>query len=160
MKKSKSLLQKYSSRTAAWPKVWAPALALAGLLTQASGQTVSIPDPGLNSAIRDALHKPTGPLTAQDLLSLNSLDGRNRNISSLQGLEAARNLVSLSLPINRITSFTLQTQLTNLMVLDLSANPLAGFMFPNSQTRLKSLNLEATGLRSLIFPQGFNGLTN
>jgi hypothetical protein len=32
-------------------------------------QEVSIPDPGLNAAIRAALQKPFGPLTEQDLLS-------------------------------------------------------------------------------------------
>ena len=34
----------------------------------ALGQEVSIPDSGLDAAIRDALRKPTGPLTQQDML--------------------------------------------------------------------------------------------
>jgi hypothetical protein len=33
---------------------------------------VSIPDPGLNAAIREALQKPNGQLSQQDLLSLTS----------------------------------------------------------------------------------------
>jgi len=35
---------------------------------------VSIPDPGPNAAIREALQKPTGPLAEQDLLNLTVLN--------------------------------------------------------------------------------------
>src|SRR5262249_23950953 len=35
---------------------------------------VSIPDPGLNAAVREALQKPSGPLTEQDLLGLEVLN--------------------------------------------------------------------------------------
>src|SRR5215813_8490946 len=146
MKKIKSLIQKYSNRAAGSRKACALVLAMASFLTPAFGQTVSIPDPGLNAAIRAALAKPTGPLTAPDLLSLTNLQARNRDISSLQGLEGARNLVSLDLTGNRLTNFTLLTPLTNLVVLDLSANPLIGFAFPNGETKLDFLNLEGAGL--------------
>jgi hypothetical protein len=46
---------------------------LACLLFSAGAQEVTVPDPGLNAAIRDALQKPNGPLTEQDLLSLTNL---------------------------------------------------------------------------------------
>ena len=62
-------------------------------------EEVSIPDPGLNAAIREALQKATGPLMQADLLSLTN-NASQRNISSIVGLEAARNLVSLNLQIN------------------------------------------------------------
>ena len=79
-------------------------LILAGLVVSILAQEVSIPDPGLNAALRDALRKPSGPLTQQDMLSLTNLNARNRNVSSLDGLEAARNLVSLDLQINHLTN--------------------------------------------------------
>jgi internalin A len=85
-------------------------------------QTVSIPDPGLNAAVRSALQKPTDPLTAQDLLSLTNLDASRRNVRSLDGLEAALNLASLNLEINQLTNFSVATQLTNLSVLNLGVN--------------------------------------
>jgi len=47
---------------------------LISLMATAQAQEVSIPDLGLNAAIRDALQKPTGPLTEQDMLSLTNLD--------------------------------------------------------------------------------------
>src|SRR5678816_2059008 len=81
-------------------------------------QDVSIPDPGLNAAIREALQKPAGPLTQQDLLSLTNLSARNRNVKSIVGLEAALNLTSLDLHSNHLTNFALPGTLTNLSYLD------------------------------------------
>ena len=100
---------------------------------------MSIPDPGLNAAIREALQKPTGPLTQQDLLSLTNLNASSRNVRSIDGLEAARNLVSLDLQINHLTNFSLPGALTNLSTLDLSVNPLTNFSLPNGLTNLTSL---------------------
>src|SRR5215471_3539466 len=106
------------------------ALVLSGSVSSALAQTVSIPDPGLNAAIHDALNKPSGPISEQDMLSLANLNARNRNIQNLQGLEFGRNLVSFHLEINRITNFSPLTALTNLVVLDLSVNPLTNFAVP------------------------------
>ena len=55
-------------------------LAFALFFGSATAQEVVIPDPGLDAAIREALQKPTGPLTEPDLLSLTHLDAPNRNI--------------------------------------------------------------------------------
>jgi internalin A len=70
----------------------------------ARAQEVSIPDPGLNAAIHQALQKPSGPLTESDLLSLTNLPAGSRNISSVKGLEAARNLRILDLDSNSLTN--------------------------------------------------------
>src|SRR6516164_4886668 len=85
-------------------------LVLSCFVASALAQDVIIPDPGLDAAIRDALAKPVGPLTEQDLLRLIVLDASNRNVSSIAGLEAARNLVSLGLQGNRLTNFSLPNQ--------------------------------------------------
>ena len=65
-------------------------LVLANFTAAVLAQDISIPDPGLNAAIREALEKPNGPLTEQDLLSLINLDASSRDVSSVEGLEAAR----------------------------------------------------------------------
>src|SRR6266581_4467705 len=136
------------------------ALFSASFLASALAQEVSIPDPGLDAAIRAALQKPFGPLTEQDMLSLTNLDASRRNVRSIDGLEAARNLVSLDLQINRLTNFSLPTQLTNLMALDLSVNPLTNISLPNGLVHLTSLVLENDGIRNLTLPAGLVGLTN
>src|SRR5881396_3332049 len=123
-----------------------PVLVLSGLM---HAQEVSIPDPGLNAAIREALQKSFGPLTEQDLLSLTNLNARSRNVSSIVGLEAARNLVALDLPINRLTNFSLPSELTKLVTLDVSVNPLTNFFLPSGLTNLAVLSLESDGFTSL-----------
>src|SRR2546428_555134 len=104
---------------------------------------VTIPDPGLDAAIREALQKPSGPLTEQDLLSLTVLNATNRNVSSIEGLEAARNLVSLNLQVNQLTNFSLPNTLTNLTVLDLSVNTLKNCSFPGGLMKLETLILQS-----------------
>src|SRR5438094_615170 len=104
-------------------------LVLSSLITTAQAQEVSIPDPGLNAAIREALQKPAGPLTAQDLLSLTNLDASFRGVKSLEGLEAAHDLTTLNLEYNELTSLTLPAGLTNLTTLNLGANQLTDFAF-------------------------------
>src|SRR5215831_14324554 len=67
------------------------------------GAVVTIPDPGLNAAIREALGIPTAPLTDQDLLGLTSLSAGGRNIQSVEGLQAAHNLKFLDLDSNALS---------------------------------------------------------
>ena len=53
-------------------------LILIGFVASTRAQEVSIPDAGLNAAIREALNKPIGPLTEQDLLTLTNLNPRQQ----------------------------------------------------------------------------------
>jgi internalin A len=118
----------------------------------AAAQVVSIPDSGLNAAIRQTLQKPTGQLTPQDLLNLTELDASGRRVSSLVGLEAARNLIVLELQSNSLTNLTLPSVLTKLSVLDLSFNPLTNCALPVGLTNLTELAIEETGLTTLTLP--------
>jgi internalin A len=122
-------------------------------------QDVSIPDPGLNAAIRDAMQKPFGPLTEQDLLSLINLDAGSRDVSSTEGLQAARNLDVLLLDSNRLTSFSLPGTLTNLSGLNLSLNSLTNCCLPGVLANLATLNIEFCSLTRPILPAGLTGLT-
>src|SRR5689334_16104966 len=128
------------------------ALILTGFVISTAAQEVSLPDPGLNAAVRAALQKPAGPLTQQDLLTLTNLDASSRNISSLAGLEAARNLAALSLQSNHLANLSVPGTLTNLTTVDLSSNPLTNCSFPNGLTNLNRLILKASQLTSLTLP--------
>src|SRR4051812_26527125 len=79
-----------------------------------AGQEVSIPDAALNQAIHDALRKPGGPITSDDLLGLQELNADSNGIQSLEGLGAARNLTKLSLRDNKLTSLVLESTLDHL----------------------------------------------
>src|SRR5580765_8464978 len=100
-------------------------LAFTSSFASSLAQEVNTPDPGLNAAVRAALQKPSGPLTQHDLLSLTNLDASNRDINSVEGLEAARNLATLGLFNNHLTSFVLSNRLPNLTLLDLGFNSLS-----------------------------------
>jgi formylglycine-generating enzyme required for sulfatase activity len=133
---------------------------LATLPAAIHAQEVSIPDPGLNASIREALGKPGGPLTTADMLTLTTLNARARNVSSIVGLETAHNLVSLDLQFNHLSNVSLLSALTNLGTLDLSGNSLTNFSLPNGLTNLLSLTIEAAGLTNLTLPAGLTRLNN
>jgi formylglycine-generating enzyme required for sulfatase activity len=134
-------------------------LVLASFVTMTLAQEVQIPDPGLNAAIREALEQPNGPLTEQDLLSLINLDASSRDVSSVEGLEAARNLERLFLDSNRLTNFSLPGTLTNLVELNLGSNPLTNCSLPGGLANLATLNIEFCSLIRLTLPTGLTGLT-
>ena len=133
-------------------------LALTNFEAWTLAQEVSIPDPGLNAAIREALPKPSGSLTEQDLLSLSNLDACCRSIRDLEGLEAARNLTMLDLQSNRLANVAFPNGLTNLNFLDLSFNPLTNCSFPGGLANLSGLIMESSELAGLTLPAGLSAL--
>ena len=134
-------------------------LILIGFALSAPAQQVFIPDPGLNAAIREALQKTSGTLSENDLLSLTSLRACCRNITSVQGLEAARNLLDLDLNSNSLTDFVLPSGLTNLISLSLFGNQLTNVALPGA-THLKNLDLFNNRLTRFALPAGLTALTN
>ena len=126
-------------------------------LISTSAQTVSIPDPGLDAAVRQALNKPTGPLTEQDMLGLTFLNAHDRNISNLAGLETARNLNTLLLFSNHLTNYSLPT-LTNLASLNLSLNSLTNVTLPAGMRSLFSILIANNPLTQLTLPADMTGV--
>ena len=71
------------------------------ITTTAFAQVVKIPDPNLREAIRETLQLPEGvPITQQEMLRLRNLDGEDRVITDLTGLEFASNLIGFSVSGN------------------------------------------------------------
>ena len=135
------------------------ALILTGFVVSTPAQEVFIPDPGLNAAIREALNKPVGPLSAQDMLGLTNLDARSRSISSVEGLQAARNLFSLFLDSNSLTNVDVPNTLTNLDLLTLGLNPLTRLSIPGGLTKLRILAMDNCLLTNLTLPADLTGLS-
>jgi formylglycine-generating enzyme required for sulfatase activity len=131
---------------------------LASFATPTWADEVSIPDPGLNAAIREELNKPIGPLTDQDLLSLTNLSAGERNIQRTDGLDAARNLRFLDLDSNALTNFSLPSGLTQLELLDVSFNALTQCAIPGELTNLDTLFLPGNALANFTLPAGLTGL--
>ena len=69
-------------RWTAWAVVCVAILVLTG---ECTGQVVSLADPNLEQAIREALNKPTSDLTQADLQLLTVLVAQRRGITTLDG---------------------------------------------------------------------------
>ncbi len=79
-------------------------------------------DPNLESAVRDALSKPTGNLLSGEVGTLTFLNASNRNIVVLTGIENLTGLTSLTLSDNQIIDISPLEQLTALCSLTLANN--------------------------------------
>lgn len=88
---------------------------------------VIFPDDHLEAAVREALRKPFGFITAADMSTLTELDARNLGISDLRGLQFATNLFSLNVSNETATpgsvnDLTPLADLVNLTFLNLQNN--------------------------------------
>ena len=108
---------------------------------------VEVPDPNLKTAVREALNLPDGvPLTQASMRQLTRLDARNRQITTLTGLEHALNLTELSLAGNNISDLVpIVSPLANLMqltVLQLGGNQIEDISPLANLTQLKVAHLD------------------
>ena len=158
-----------------------PCLICLSISVVASAQIVSIPDFNLRAVIANKLGKaPGAAITVADMAWITDLDGTNRNIRNLTGLEHATNLIRLWLPKNNITDLRPLSGLTRLIELDLLSNtisdisPLArlinlrglylrdNYIFDLSPlvglTQLKYLNLGENRIFNILFLRGLTQL--
>ncbi|MEK8129204.1 leucine-rich repeat protein [Paenibacillus filicis] len=127
---------------------------LFGLATPAvvSGAAVSFADSGLEAAVRDALHKPSGVISTEDLQELTQLQASGRGIRDIAGLEYAVNLQTLNLSDNEIGDVARLGSLTKLETLILNGNRIVSADALRSLSSLKSLwltNNRLTGVNAL-----------
>ncbi len=103
--------------------------------------TVEFADANLERAVREALDRPSGPLTPADLAALTELDASYKNIESVAGLEHATALTTLYLRGNAITDVQPLASLTNLQTLSLWGNKVADASPLASLIRLRTLDM-------------------
>ena len=107
-----------------------------------SAQVVDIPDPNLETAIREQLNLPDEiHLTQQEMLRLTGLGAENREIKNLTGLEYATNLIGMTLPYNEISDLTPLAELIHLEYLWLWGNPISDLSPLTNLTVLKRIDL-------------------
>lgn len=92
----------------------------------APGDVVQFSDPKLADCVRLKAGKPIGSgVTEQEMLGLTSLQCAGWNITSLSGLEYAKNLTALQLPQNKISNLAPLASLTDLTELILYGNQIS-----------------------------------
>jgi len=106
-------------------------------------------DPNLERAVRNTLNKPAGELTTEDLSRLTSLNASGCGIETLSGLEAATNLVTLDVEINRIANLTPLASLLQLTSLNISWNSVRDVAPLSGLPNLSGLFLNGNSLETL-----------
>jgi hypothetical protein len=114
---------------------------------------LTIPDPGLEQALRDATTTPSGYLRDDDLEILTTLDASSRNITSLEGLQNCVNLTELNLMGNQISD--LQFLIDNAVLNDgstvrLTGNPLSDLSFNVHIPELQAAGVIVDYIRPVI----------
>ena len=121
-------------------------------------EVVSIPDPNLAAAIREALAlAPTENITQLDMLGLVGLDANDRQVTRLTGLEHATNLRGLNLRGNQISDISSLTKLIHLTTLSLDDNQIIELPPLAKLTRLAFLTLSNNQITDIT---ALAGLTN
>ena len=106
---------------------------------ESTGTPVVFNDQNLKAAIEAGLGV-TNP-TESDMLELKNLNARKRNITSLTGLEYAKNMQTLDLSINQIEELSPLSGLANLKTLVLAANQVNTLSDFTGLTSIEKLNL-------------------
>jgi internalin A len=112
-----------------------------GIIGGIYGDEVNFPDPNLEAAIREAINKPEGPITDEDLVGLTELNASNRGISDLTGIEHCTNLRKLNMSSNQISNISPLSELINLQELDLGINQISDITILGNLINLQSLSL-------------------
>ncbi len=98
-------------------------------------------DKNLETAVRGALHQPTGDLTDSNLLNVYILEASDKKIANLAGLEKCKNLALLKASKNQISDLRPLRELTNLQSLDLADNKISDIAPLAGLTKLQLLEL-------------------
>ncbi|MFH1571168.1 MAG: PKD domain-containing protein, partial [Gemmatimonadota bacterium] len=118
-------------------------------------------DPNLEGAVRDAIGKPTGDLTAKDVAALVDLKANNRGIQRLDGIEALTALVQLQLQGNQMTGLGPVSSLTGLKGLNVGGNPsLANIGAVAALGKLEFLMMDDCAVEDISALGGLRGLRN
>ena len=133
--------------------VAAPALA-----PPVTSTVVSIPDANLETAIRDALGKPSGDITQADMEGLTCIYANGQEISDLSGLEYATNLTELYLDDNQVSDLSPLAGMTDLRILYLDDNDVTDLSPVAGLTSLTGLYLSNNQISDLSPMAGLTGI--
>ncbi|MGG1397301.1 leucine-rich repeat domain-containing protein [Bacillus salipaludis] len=122
--------------------------------TDQEGQNteVFINDPYLEWIIRVQLDKKTEPLTTADLEKITGISAENAQITSLEGLEYAKNLEVLHISNNKISDLSPLQNLTKLKTISLKGNEISNIDDLSNLNALERVELsknEITNIQAL-----------
>ncbi|OPX84303.1 MAG: Internalin-A precursor [Pelotomaculum sp. PtaB.Bin104] len=127
-------------------------------VTTLTTEVVHFNDAKLEAVIREAIKKPVGDITNQDLAGLIALAADQEGILDLTGLEYAINLQTLTLCGNHIDDVTPLAGLTNLVMLGLDDNQISDISPLAGLTKLNTLWLDGNGISNITPLAGLTDL--
>jgi hypothetical protein len=98
-------------------------------------------DDNLERVIRQTINRPEGTLRAGDVMGITELDAREKEISSLDGVQAITNLQTLRLEQNKLSDISPLSRLKNLETLTLRGNEVSDLNPLAALSRLQVLDL-------------------
>jgi hypothetical protein len=121
---------------------------------------VLIPDANLEKAIRTMISKPVGDILKTDLMSIRDCNLRASNIKSLEGLQYAQNIKSLTLTSNEIEDISQLSKLSKLTDLNLNFNMVKDISPLAELSNLKFIDLGDNKVSDLKPLRNLNKLEN
>ncbi|WP_158736871.1 CotH kinase family protein [Alteribacillus sp. YIM 98480] len=115
----------------------------------ADDSTVHFADENLETAVREALDQPEGPVRQEDLQEVDSIDLSYSGIESLEGIEKLITVRDLNLEGNRIEDIDPLEELIYLEDLNLRGNHVEDVAVLEKMERMRSLDLRETGIKDV-----------
>ncbi|WP_024833258.1 Ig-like domain-containing protein [Ruminiclostridium josui] len=106
-------------------------------------------DQNLEKVVRSAISKPTGDIFKSDMLNITYLDAKYLDITSLEGIQYAKNLSMLYLTDNQIEDISQLRELTNLEYLFLNYNKISNLAPLEKLSKLYILSLSSNQITDL-----------
>ncbi|MCG1021384.1 leucine-rich repeat domain-containing protein [Sutcliffiella horikoshii] len=125
---------------------------------EGEGDPITIEDENLEQAIRDVLGIHQRDLTTGDMLGLEYLNAPGYNITSLEGMQYASNLIHLNVAHNNITDITQLKDLTKLTNLTLWNNKISDISSLENMTNLTYLDLDTNNISDITPMENMLGL--
>ena len=119
---------------------------------------VSFEDANFEALIREVLDRPDGPITAEELSGITTLNGGSKNITNISGIEYCLNLTDLNLGQNNIIDITPLSGLTNLKGLNLSGNQINDLTPLSGLTNLTNLGMSSNKINDLAPLSGLKNI--
>ena len=102
---------------------------------------ITFPDANFETLIRETLNKLTGDITPADMLTITYLDGAERDISDISGIEYCTDLWDFNLANNLIVDISALNALTKLQWVILPNNQIIDISALSTLTNIRGLNL-------------------
>ncbi|WP_185819463.1 CotH kinase family protein [Salibacterium salarium] len=115
----------------------------------AGGSDVEFEDENLETAIREEIRKPEGPIRQEDLENVDTLDLSNSGIESIEGLENVTTVRNLDLQGNRMEDIQALEDLIYLEDLNLRGNHIEDLSALEGMERMVTLDVRDTGIDDL-----------